>query len=83
MATNCVLIFRHPIYATPVWWYQTGGEVTLSVVRPEKVDVLHVEAKGEVALNDLDPVAARALGVLELAERQGKARSWAPSHWAS
>ena len=55
----------------------------MSVVRPEKVDVLHVEAKGEVALNDLDPVAARALGVLELAERQGKARSWAPSHWAS
>ena len=43
----------------------------MSVVRPEKVDVLHVEAQAEVALDGLDPVAARALGVFELAERQG------------
>ena len=43
----------------------------MSFVLSEDVDFLHVEAQAEVALLSLDPEAARALSVLELAERQG------------
>ena len=46
------------------------GKLPCQLFVPEE-EVLHVEAQAEVALVGLDPVASRALGVLDLPERQG------------